>query len=207
MEGILEERLRGKGYRHIAGVDEAGRGPLAGPVVAAAVILSTPHLLPGLDDSKRLTPKKRTELFHLIKAGAISWGVGIVPPPQIDATNILQATLLAMEKAVQRLRIRPDYLLIDGLVPINSPLPQSAIRHGDRICPAIAAASIVAKVIRDKIMEAIDRLYPQYGFSKNKGYGTRWHLEALRNYGPCPWHRRTFRGVADWENDWSLGPG
>jgi ribonuclease HII len=197
MKDFIENRLREQGFLNIAGVDEVGRGPLAGPVVAAAVILPQGINLPGLRDSKQVPPSQRLDLFKLIRKKSLTWGLGIVPQGYIDQTNILKASLLAMEKAVSRLSLTPDYLLIDGISSINSTIPQSALKQGDARCPSIAAASILAKVIRDRIMEAIDLLYPQYGFSRNKGYGTREHIEALKEYGPCPWHRKTFRRVKE----------
>lgn len=192
-----------------AGLDEAGRGCLAGPVVAAAVILPERYDLPGLDDSKACPAAARERLSPAIRACALAWGLGVVWPPRIDRINILQASLEAMCRAVGCLRLSPVRLLIDGnqaLPPATldhwwrkrhegAPPPQSAIVGGDARIPAIAAASIVAKVFRDRLMARLDRRWPGYGFARHKGYGTREHLEALRRLGPCPLHRRTFRGV------------
>lgn len=193
----IESQLRAQGFGRVAGVDEAGRGPLAGPVVAAAVILPEKAYFRGLNDSKQLTPGRREELFSLMRQRASAWGIGIVPHEEIDQMNILRASLLAMEKAVSRLAITPDYILIDGTFPIKSPILQLPLKHGDTLCASIAAASIIAKVIRDRIMRALDQLYPEYRFGKHKGYATQEHLAALREYGPCPWHRKTFRGVKE----------
>ena len=178
-----------------AGVDEAGRGPLAGPVVAAAVILPREHEIHGLNDSKKLSPEKRNVLFDLIKRSAVSFGIGVVEPEEIDRINILRAALLAMEIAVKNLGARPDSLLIDGNARTSLLIPQQTVIAGDSICCSIAAASIVAKVTRDSIMDSYHRVYPQYNFEKHKGYPTKEHIEAIKKFGPCPIHRRTFRGV------------
>lgn len=181
--------------RLVAGVDEAGRGPLAGPVVAAAVIFEAlPEDLP-FKDSKALGPRRRIELFEEVYRRALTIGLGIVDSEEIDRINILRASLLAMEKAVKGLSVTPDLLLIDGNHPLNLPIPQRLLVHGDRESPLIGAASIVAKVTRDRIMEGYHRIFPPYGFNRHKGYGTREHLMALKRYGPTPIHRRTFRGV------------
>jgi ribonuclease HII len=185
------------GYRLVAGIDEAGRGPLAGPVVAAAVVLPIPFPVTGIDDSKKLTPRRRADLFEKILAHAVAVGVGRVDPSLIDRINILRASLLAMEKAVADLAVQPDYLLIDGTFPIEMPLPQASLPKGDARSLSIAAASIVAKVTRDRIMDAYHDAYPQYGFSRHKGYPTRAHREAIRAFGCCPIHRRSFRGVKE----------
>jgi ribonuclease HII len=178
-----------------AGVDEAGRGPLAGPVVAAAVILPEECEINGLNDSKKLSPQKREILFDQIKRLAVSIGVGIVEPEEIDRINILRATLLAMEIAVKDLKPQPDSLLIDGNIPTSLLIPQETVVNGDSICYSIAAASIIAKVTRDSIMDDYHNIHPEYNFKKHKGYPTKEHLEALRKFGPCPIHRKTFRGV------------
>ena len=178
-----------------AGVDEAGRGPLAGPVVAAAVILPKECEIPGLNDSKKLSHQKREFLFEQIKTLAVSIGVGIVEPEEIDRLNILRAALLAMEIAVKNLNPKPDSLLIDGNTRTSLLVPQETIIKGDSICYSIAAASIIAKVTRDSIMDNYHDTYPQYNFRRHKGYPTKEHLEAIRIYGPCPIHRKTFRGV------------
>jgi len=192
----FEQLVRKMGYLRVAGVDEAGRGPLAGPVVAAAVILPDCFDLPGLNDSKQLTAAVRERLFLQIRVQA-TVGVGIVAAAEIDELNILQATLKAMCLAVRRLRQPADYLLVDGITPVPLPLPQKTIRQGDARCASIAAASIIAKVVRDRMMTAYDRRYPGYGFAGHKGYGSARHLEAIARLGPSLLHRRTFRGVRE----------
>ena len=187
----------------VAGVDEAGRGCLAGPVVAAAVVLPEVFDLPGLTDSKKLSPARRERLAPAIKAQAETWAVGLAWPAEIDRINILQATLAAMSRAVRALRIVPDRLRIDGnkTIPaarfffLPSPPVQEAIVGGDLTMPAISAASILAKTYRDRLMGIFDKRHPGYGFAAHKGYGVAVHLEALRRLGPCPIHRMTFRGV------------
>jgi len=192
---VYENGARKAGYSMIAGIDEAGRGPLAGPVVSAAVILPFSLQVAGVDDSKKLTPSKRNFLYHQIQKEAVSIGIGIVGPETIDRINILQASLHAMALAVTRLNHPPDYLLIDGIFEIECNLPQEAIPKGDSKSISVAAASIVAKVTRDRIMEKYHRQYPQYGFDRHKGYPTKAHKEALRRFGCCTIHRRTFKGV------------
>ena len=189
-----ENQLREKGYRYIAGLDEAGRGPLAGPVVAGAVILppDTELVIPGVDDSKKLSGLRRGKLLEEIKAKAIAWAVGIVDVEKIDQINILQATKKAMKQAVEGLQTSPEILLIDAVELAQVSLPQQPLIHGDALSVSIAAASIVAKETRDALMIALDSLYPEYGFASNKGYGSAQHIAALRKYGPCPIHRRTF---------------
>jgi ribonuclease HII len=194
----FEEQAMCQGYRLVAGVDEAGRGPLAGPVVAAAVILPKEFDLPGLNDSKKLSAKKRESLFSLIRIQAVTVGVGVVPAPEIDELNILQASLKAMVLAVRRLRISSDYLLVDGITPVPLSLPQKILKQGDSRSLSVAAASVVAKVVRDRMMTAYDRLYPGYGFAKHKGYGSAQHRAFIARLGPCPLHRRTFRGVREY---------
>lgn len=194
---LQEQELWQKGYLHIAGIDEAGRGPLAGPVVAAACILPAKFKLDGLNDSKKLTESKREKLFLEIKKEAIGYAVGSAEPAEIDALNILEATKLAMFRAVKNLNICPHYLLIDALELPNLKIPQRGIVDGDAISASIAAASILAKVSRDQMMIQLDELYPEYKFAKNKGYGTREHLAALRKYGPCPIHRKSFTPVQE----------
>ncbi len=186
------------GYSSVAGIDEAGRGPLAGPVTAAAVILPVGLSLAGVDDSKKLTPEKRELLYSLIMDHALSVGVASVPPVEIDRINILQATRLAMLSAVQQLSPQPDLLLIDGITTISSPLPQRTIKKGDSLSLSIAAASIIAKVTRDRYMIEMDSVYPGYGFSRHKGYGSATHMDAIKRLGPCPIHRLTFAGVKEW---------
>ncbi len=183
------------GYSSIAGIDEAGRGPLAGPVVAAAVIFSRGWVDEEITDSKRLSPATREKLYAKILSSSRSVGIGVVDQGEIDRTNILQATLKAMEMAVGRLSPPPDYLLVDGIHGLPVHIPQRLIRRGDTISVSIAAASIVAKVTRDRMMIEHHERYPQYNFAKHKGYGTKEHLEAIRRFGYCELHRMTFRGV------------
>jgi ribonuclease HII len=192
----LEKTAWEKGHTRIAGIDEAGRGPLAGPVVSASVILPADVSFPGINDSKQLSPLKRIALYQLIYERAVSIGVGIVDAAEIDRINILQASLLSMAMATDNLRPQPDCLLIDGRFRIPYHLPQQAVPKGDTLSISIAAASIVAKVTRDRMMEQYDLDYPEYGFSRHKGYPTRAHREAIRLHGCCPIHRRSFRGVA-----------
>lgn len=193
----FEEEAIAEGYGWIAGIDEAGRGPLAGPVVAAAVILPGSFPLEDVTDSKKLTPKKRNRLYEHIYTHAVSVGIGIVDAVEIDRINILQASLLSMALAAENLKPASEYLLIDGKFTISSDLPQRAIPKGDMLSVSIAAASIVAKVTRDRMMERYDQDYPQFGFARHKGYPTRAHLDAIQNYGFCPIHRQTFRGVRE----------
>jgi ribonuclease HII len=190
-----ERRLWDSRYGLVAGVDEAGRGALAGPVVAAAVISGPGVLLEGLDDSKKLTPRKRERLYQKIRINARGIGVGMIYQDEIDQINIFQATLKDMHKAIAELDPAPEYLLIDGLKLPDSPCPQQMIIDGDAQCYSIAAASIVAKVTRDRLMCELDKVYPQYGFARHKGYGTKLHLEALGEHKPCSLHRKTFRPV------------
>jgi ribonuclease HII len=189
-----------KGYVNTAGVDEAGRGPLAGPVVAAAVIFPAKINIVGLDDSKKISPKKREELYPQIQAEAIAYGVAIVSREVIDEINILQASRLAMKKAVEQLQPVPELLLIDGNQKIDSTLDQWAIVKGDSKSLSIAAASVLAKVTRDRIMEDYHKLYPQYEFHRHKGYGTKLHRALIEEHGPCPIHRSTFKGVSEFIN-------
>lgn len=193
----FERHARSGGYQLVAGVDEAGRGPLAGPVVAAAVILRPDHPIAGVNDSKKLTELQRERLFDQIMAEALSIGIGSSSPAEIDQINILQATRLAMLQAVQHLSPQPDILLIDGITTIDSPLHQQTIKQGDSRSASIAAASIIAKVTRDRLMLEYDHRYPQYGFGRHKGYGSAAHLAALRQHGPCPIHRLSFGGVRE----------
>lgn len=179
----------------IAGIDEAGRGPLAGPVVAAAVILPPDQTIDGVNDSKQLSESRREQLYEQIIRNASAIGVGLVDAAIIDQINILQATRKAMLEAVESLETTPDLLLIDGITTISSSIPQKTIKKGDSLSATIAAASIVAKVTRDRIMRKYDQLYPAYSFASHKGYGSALHLEMLRQHGPSPIHRLTFRGV------------
>lgn len=190
----MEKRIWAKG-RTPAGVDEAGRGPLAGPVVAAAVILPESFAIDGLDDSKKLTHLQRVKILELIIASAVDIAVGVVDHEAIDSINILRASLRAMEIAVNNLGRRPDFLLIDGNQRTSLLIPQETVIRGDSRCCSIAAASIVAKVRRDEIMNEYHEIYPEYNFRSHKGYPTKEHLEAIRKHGPCPIHRRSFRGV------------
>lgn len=180
------------GFDLICGVDEAGRGPLAGPVCAAAVILPRGLVIPGLNDSKKLTDKRRRELFDIIVAEAEAYGIAFASEQEIDEINILQATFLAMERAVSQLSVKPDLALVDGNRAPKLPLPVKTVVKGDSLSANIAAASILAKVTRDRLLEELDETYPAYGFSVHKGYGTKRHYEALRENGPCPVHRMTF---------------
>ena len=194
----FEKKLWIRGVWLIAGIDEAGRGPLAGPVVAAAVIIPQDIALAGIDDSKKLTEVKREGLFNQIATHALAVGVGILSEKEIDCINILQASLKAMHLAVEKLRFRPDHLLIDGNQTLRTWLGnQTAIVKGDQKSLSIAAASIIAKVTRDRIMVEYDKQYPEYGFAKHKGYGTKAHVQAIQKYGRCPIHRNSFhvRGV------------
>ena len=181
-----------KGITCICGVDEAGRGPLAGPVCAAAVILPPNLEIPGLDDSKKLTDKRRRELFPIIKEKAIAYGVAFASHDEIDEINILQATYLAMERAMNRLSVRPELALIDGNRAKDFGLPVQTVVKGDSLSASIAAASILAKVTRDDYMEEMAKSYPQYGFAVHKGYGTKLHYEKIAQFGPSPIHRMTF---------------
>lgn len=192
----LTENLREQGYEMICGLDEAGRGPLAGPVVASAVLLDPFQKIIGLDDSKKLSEAKREKYFKEIKENAIAVGIGIVKNDIIDKINIQQASFKAMEKAIKELNFEPDYLLVDGnkkIPKIN--ISQKAVIDGDEKVNSIAAASIIAKVTRDRIIENYDKKYPEYGFKSNKGYGTQEHIEALKEYGPTPIHRYSYSVV------------
>lgn len=188
----IEEGLWKKGYKMICGVDEAGRGPLAGPVCAAAVILPPHADIPGLDDSKRLSDKKRRELFPVIKEQAIAYGIAFADHNEIDEINILQATYLAMERAIKQLGGKADFALIDGNRSKDFGLPLETVVHGDSLSASIAAASILAKVTRDDYMLQMAEKYPAYSFEVHKGYGTKAHYAAISEYGPCPIHRATF---------------
>lgn len=180
------------GFSVVCGVDEAGRGPLAGPVCAAAVILPPDIQIEGLNDSKKLTDKKRRELFDIITAQAVSYAVAFCDEKVIDEINILQATFRAMRRAVESLGVRPELALVDGNRAADFGVPVRTIVRGDSLSASIAAASILAKVSRDQLMEQYDGTYPQYGFAVHKGYGTQRHYDALREYGPCPIHRMSF---------------
>lgn len=193
----FELRAARRGFRAVAGVDEVGRGPLAGPVVAAAVILPPRFELPGLTDSKKLSPAAREALLPLIRRQALAIGIGVVSARQIEAINILQATLQAMALAVGRLRRPADFLLVDGISQVPLALPQQTLKQGDCRSLSIAAASVVAKVVRDRMMAGYARRYPGYGFEAHKGYGSAAHMAAIAQLGPCELHRRTFAGVRE----------
>ena len=188
----LETELRAAGYTAICGVDEAGRGPLSGPVVAAACILPAGCVIEGLNDSKKLTPKQRDRLFDTVREVAVAYSVGQASPEEIDELNILNATMLAMRRAIEGLPVKADFALIDGNCARGIDLPHKTVISGDALSVSISAASILAKVTRDRIGLENDRDYPEYGFAKHKGYGTKDHMDALRRLGPCPLHRRSF---------------
>lgn len=192
----LEKRLWEEGRRLVAGLDEVGRGPLAGPVVAAAVVLGSRWEDPGVNDSKALTPAKRRELDQAIRATAAAFALGACEPEEIDRINIHNASLLAMRRAVEGLAVKPDYLLVDGRFTLAIDLPQQAVVGGDASLCCVAAASILAKVWRDQYMERCHESYPAYNFAANKGYATAEHRHALARHGPCPLHRRSYRPVA-----------
>jgi len=193
-----ERRASRGGCHRIAGLDEVGRGCLAGPVIVAAVILDPSRTPRGIKDSKLLTHARRAGLLRAILRSAEAWSIGASDVLEIDAINILNATKKAMTRAIETLDIRPDHLLIDALTLPEVGIAQTPIIRGDRVCMSIAAASIVAKVVRDRLMDHYDRLFPQFGFAANKGYGTREHLLAVERHGACPIHRTSFRGV--WRN-------
>jgi ribonuclease HII len=193
----LEGHARSLGFELIAGIDEAGRGALAGPVVAAAVIFPEGSTVNGVDDSKKLSAKKRELLFEEIMSKAISVGIGFGPADLIDRINILQATRHAMLEAVSMTTPAPDYLLIDGISTIESKIPQKTVKKGDSLSFSIAAASIIAKVTRDRLMQKLDTVYPGYGFAEHKGYGCQSHMDAIRLLRPTAVHRKTFAGVRE----------
>lgn len=195
---FFEKKATENGFKGIAGIDESGRGPLAGPVVSAAVILPQTFSVADVTDCKKLPAKKREQLYQQIYVHAVSVGIGIVDTVVIDRINILQASLLAMSMATNNLQPQPDCLLIDGPFRIPSHLPQKPIVGGDTLSVSIAAASIVAKVTRDRLMDGYHEYYPQFGFIQHKGYSTRKHRAAIREFGYCPIHRRTFRGVKEY---------
>jgi ribonuclease HII len=192
-----EQKYYKKGYRLMAGIDEVGRGPLAGPVVAAAVILPIDFYLPGIDDSKKLSEQKREQFFVEISEKAVSIGVGLIESNEIDQINIFEATKKAMLAAIQQLEPKPDFLLIDA-VKLETGYPSEAIIKGDALSVSIAAASIIAKVMRDRILKDYDQIYPQYGFARNAGYGTKEHLQAIELYGITPIHRKSFSPVKEY---------
>ena len=189
----FEKELYNKGFDKICGIDEAGRGPLAGPVVVAGVIMPQDSMIEGVNDSKKVSEKKREKLYDLIIEEAISYSVAIIGQDVIDDINILNATKKGVEEVVKGLDVKPDLIIVDALTHINTQgIPYDSIIKGDAKCYNIAAASILAKVTRDRIMRQWDEIYPQYGFSSHKGYGTAKHIQAIKEYGPCPIHRRTF---------------
>lgn len=199
LEYSLEAELYEQGYLHVCGVDEAGRGPLCGPVVAAACILPCGLVLPGLNDSKKLSEKKRDLLFDQIRENAIAYSIASASVQEINQLNILEATLLAMRRAIDGLDVKADYALIDGNVSRDFQIDAKAVISGDATSPSIAAASILAKVTRDRLCIELDREYPQYGIAKHKGYGTKVHMDALREHGPSPIHRTQFIRFLDKE--------
>ena len=189
---LFERELHEKGYKLVCGVDEVGRGPLAGPVVCAAVIMPEGDIIEGVDDSKKLSAKKREKLARLIREKAVAWAICRVEPQVIDRINILQATRLCMKNAVESLKIPPDFVLTDGNMTLDICVPQESIIKGDASCYCIGAASIIAKVERDALMAEYAAVYPGYGFEKNAGYGTAAHIDAIRRLGLTPIHRRSF---------------
>lgn len=197
----FEEAAYQKGYQLLCGIDEAGRGPLAGPVVAAVCMIPRGVLIEGVNDSKQLTAKKRETLFErLVTDPSIIYAVGVVDSCEIDQINIYQATILAMLKAVECLSVTPDYLLVDGLKLPHATIPAQKIIKGDQLSHSIAAASIIAKETRDRLMLAHDRTWPHYGFAQHKGYGTAKHMAAIQEHGPCPIHRFSFAPIKNIEN-------
>ncbi len=189
-----EQAAQEKGYVRIAGVDEAGRGPLAGPIVAAAVILS--EAIPGIDDSKKLTEKKRDAFYDIIRAGGHWVGVGIISAEEIDLIGIQPANYQSMNDAALNIEPKPDFLLVDGFTIADCIIPQQRIIKGDQLSQSIAAASVIAKVTRDRLMLDLDARYPEYGFARHKGYGTKVHMEAIAQHGPCAAHRKSFAPIA-----------
>lgn len=192
-----EKKRYAEGYTSVCGCDEAGRGPLCGPVVAAAVILPCDFSIDGLNDSKKLSEKKREKLFTLITENAIAYGIAEASPAEIDEINILNASMLAMRRAVEKLRVPADFALIDGNCSRGFSIPTETIIKGDAKSASVAAASILAKVTRDRLCAEQDKMYPEYGIAKHKGYPTKEHMEAVRKYGPSPIHRRTFLKFLD----------
>ena len=189
----IEKEFYDKGVEYIAGIDEAGRGPLAGPVVVASVIMPKDSMIEGVNDSKKVSEKKREKLYDIILDEAISYGIGIIYQDEIDKINILQATKKGLTEAVEQMKIKPNLIMVDALTGIDTlGIPYKSIIKGDAKCYSISAASIIAKVTRDRIMREWDKIYPQYGFAQHKGYGTSAHINAIKEYGPCILHRKTF---------------
>ena len=200
LEYTIESEVRSQGYDLICGVDEAGRGPLCGPVTAAAVILPEGIYIEGLNDSKKISEAKREKLYEIITKEAVAWSVCHASVEEINNTDILSAALLAMRRAIDSLSVKPDFALIDGNISRGFTMPVRTVVHGDAISPSIAAASIIAKVTRDRLCYEMDTLYPQYGIAKHKGYSTKDHMDALRKYGPAPIHRTKFIRFLDKED-------
>ncbi|QPJ61935.1 MAG: ribonuclease HII [Candidatus Nitronauta litoralis] len=194
----FEKQAIEQGYQCIAGVDEAGRGPLAGPVTAAAIVLPQDPDLPGLDDSKKLTEERREFFYDKLTRLTDLWFVAVVDSPCIDEINILQATRLAMKQAVEKLKVMPDLVLVDGNQRIDIQPDQQTLVKGDQRCLSIAAASVLAKVTRDRLMHDYHRQFPVYGFEQHKGYGTKLHRDSIREHGPCEIHRKSFKGVKEY---------
>ena len=193
LKEIENKIYKEENYKYICGIDEAGRGPLAGPVVVASVIMPKDSMIEGVNDSKKVSEKKREKLFEQIKKEAISYGIGIIWQEEIDEINILEATKKALTKSLEEMEIKPNLILVDALTKINTlGIPYRSVVKGDAKIYSISAASILAKVTRDRIMRQMDEIYPQYGFASHKGYGTAKHMEAIRENGLCPIHRRTF---------------
>ena len=189
----FETNLYKTGIKYIAGIDEAGRGPLAGPVVVGIAIMKPESFIEGINDSKKISEKKREMLYDTITEEAVDWAVGIIDQNEIDKINILNATKKALHMAIDNLKVKPDRILVDALEHIDTcGIPYTSIIKGDAKIYSISAASIIAKVTRDRIMQEYDEIYPQYGFTKHKGYGTAKHIQAIKQYGPCPLHRKTF---------------
>lgn len=201
LEYTIESEVIAQGYETVCGVDEAGRGPLCGPVTAAAVILPQGLVIEGLNDSKKISEKNREKLYDIITREAIAWSVCHASVEEINGTDILSASLLAMRRAIDSLQIKPSFALIDGNVSRGFTLPVRTVVHGDAISPSIAAASILAKVSRDRICYELDRAYPEYGIAKHKGYATKEHMDALRKYGPAPIYRTKFIRFLDKEKN------
>ncbi len=189
----IDKEFFDKGVKYIAGIDEAGRGPLAGPVVVASVILPQDSMIEGINDSKKVSEAKREKLYDLIINEAISYGIGIIYQDEIDEINILQATKKGLTEAIKQMEVKPNIIMVDALSGIDTlGIPYKSIIKGDAKCYSISAASILAKVTRDRIMREWDKIYPEYGFGSHKGYGTAKHITAIREFGPCPIHRKTF---------------